>query len=42
MGIALVFGLLWIVGTVAVYFEARLLRRVLISKGYTVVEVNSE
>lgn len=37
-GIALLFGLLWMVGTVAAFFEVRLLRWVLISEDTAVVE----
>ena len=41
-GIALLFGLLWMVGTVAVFFEIRLLRWVLISEDTAVVEEKPE
>ncbi len=41
-GIALLFGLLWMVGTVAVFFEIRLLRWVLISEDTAVVEEKQE
>ena len=41
-GMALVFGLLWMVGTVAVFFEIRLLRWVLISEDTAVVEEKPE
>ena len=41
-GIALLFGLLWMVGTVAVLFEIRLLRWVLISEDTAVVEEKPE
>ena len=41
-GIALLFGLLWMVGTVAVFFEVRLLRWVLISEDTAVVEEKQE
>ena len=36
------FGLLWMVGTVAVFFEVRLLHWVLISEDTAVVEAQSE
>ncbi|MDE2999869.1 MAG: peptidoglycan-binding domain-containing protein [Gemmatimonadota bacterium] len=41
-GIALLFGVLWMVGTVAVFFEVRLLRWVLISEDTAVVEEKPE
>lgn len=41
-GMALVFGLLWMVGTVAVFLEIRLLRWVLISEDTAVVEEKPE
>ena len=41
-GMALLFGLLWMVGTVAVFFEIRLLRWVLISEDTAVVEEKPE
>ena len=41
-GFALLFGLLWMVGTVAVFFEIRLLRWVLISEDTAVVEEKQE
>lgn len=41
-GIALLFGLLWMVGTVAVFFEIRLLRWVLISEDTAVVDEKPE
>ena len=41
-GIALLFGLLWMVGTVALFFEVRLLRWVLISEDTAVVEEKPE
>ena len=41
-GIALLFGVLWMVATVAVFFEVRLLRWVLISEDTAVVEEKPE